>query len=594
MKSKKVIIFFIIVFGVCLILFTSIFIYLRNINIYEPFFIKITGVNTQEAKSVKIISISPLNREQLVPYDELNNLWWVNEYYYHKSINLTINDTLLKKVKEITLNFRYSKKVLKTKDLVLLFKGKTGSVYLLSNKIRDCGSNEKLVTKMIFRYANEIKISAISFLFIIIFLFNKKNIKSKLKKIFLTYPRLLQWLKTISFSVIIANSIFFGYLLFVRNVTSYYTSMSFILVAGIFFLCSTIIIKKVIGISEKKSQKIKKIILIVLFIWLFIENILRCLGINMGYDEKITNYYSSGFVNSIVTDKKNPHLIVKEKYSSAVLNRKDYAYLMKYNAEGLRDVDHPVQKDSNELRIICLGNSFTEGAGAPQDSTWPKLFETKLSNVEKRKVTVFNAGVSGADPFFEYMLLNERMLKYKPDIVMLALGSTDFNFYRFRGGFERFTPSGFHYRQEPAWGKLYAISHLFRYFLNNILLYKDLLSPIDYKIDSIKAKRDIEGCIRQFYHLSLKNNFKLIVIFIDDNYGDRYIPVINKMKKENVIPIINLFEYNSSIEKLTPFSRRNYYWPNDGHCNSKGYDLFSKGILWNLDRMGIIDSMKKE
>ena len=33
------------------------------------------------------------------------------------------------------------------------------------------------------------------------------------------------------------------------------------------------------------------------------------------------------------------------------------------NSLGLRDIEHPIAKDSNEIRVMGIGDSFTEGVG---------------------------------------------------------------------------------------------------------------------------------------------------------------------------------------------------------------------------------------
>jgi lysophospholipase L1-like esterase len=330
--------------------------------------------------------------------------------------------------------------------------------------------------------------------------------------------------------------------------------------------------------------------------WFFSENFLRFFNINESYNEKLTGTYSSGFIVNNKIDKNNPHLCVRNKNSSFIEGREEFSYIMKYNSEGLRDVEHNIQRVEKEYRIICLGNSYTEGIGTPADSTWPKLLEEKLNKSSKRRIEVFNAGISGSDPFFEFMLLKEKMLKYRPNIVLVALGSSDFNFYRFRGGFERFTRDGYHYRKGPKWERFYALSYVFRFFLNDIFHYKHkfLLSPTDYKFDSIKADRDIENCVFRFNELAKKEKFKLIMMLIDDKGGERYSFLIKKLKKENTISVINLIEYNKNNEKLSKEDLEKYYWPIDGHCKPTGYELMAKGVYWNLNKMGIIDSINKE
>ena len=210
-----------------------------------------------------------------------------------------------------------------------------------------------------------------------------------------------------------------------------------------------------------------------------------------------------------------------------------------------------------------------------------------------RKISVFNAGVSSSDPFFEYALLKEKLLKYNPDFVLLSLGSSDLDFYRFRGGFERFTPEGLCYRKAPKWEKLYAVSFITRLIINKVFNYKYFLSPSEYKKDSILALDDTEKCISEFQKLAIQNDFSLIIVFIDDGRLG-YKSIISKLKEQKILPVIDLFDYSKNVEHIDEKSRRTYYWPVDEHCNSMGYAMFARGIEWNFKNMGIMDHLLKE
>lgn len=590
LTKRRKIIFSIILFGLLITVFSACLIYLRNINIYNPFSISFTGISLQDSKLIKVYSISPINRENPLQYEEVNNYWRTFDDSFHKSIKIILPDTLAEKIKYILITIDNQKKIITVKDLIVVQKSVKEHQYILPANISD----EKSFFKVIKKIGPKYKTTILYFILAIVLLFIVLYIGIKLKKKELSKKTVLRWTKTFVFSIIIAFGIFYGYLLFNLFVASYITSVLFILLSCILLWYLAKIIIKIFGISVKHSGTINKVALLFLLIWFCTETTLRVMDINKSYNEKLTNYYSSGFINKSQKDEQNPHLFVLKKNSSYYDQNKEFTYEIKTNADGLRDIDHPIEKEKNEYRIICLGNSYTEGVGTPQDSTWPRLLEDNLKNITNKKISVFNAGISGYDPFFEYMLLNERMLKYKPDLVLVALGSSDFNFYRFRGGFERFTADGFHYRKGPWWEKLYAISYIFRFYLNNVLhyKYKYLQSPSDYRADSIKADKDIENCVARFYQLSLKEKFKLAIIFIDDRGGERYAYLINKLNKENIIPVIDLTEYNKNIEKLNPSDLNAYFWPIDKHCKSGGYELYSKGIMWNFKKMGIIDSLK--
>lgn len=397
--------------------------------------------------------------------------------------------------------------------------------------------------------------------------------------------------RTVIFSVFFALLLFYGYLLILYTISSVITATLFIV---LLFLIGTFLIsllKRLTILSESKVKWLKTLLFSIVIIWSYSEVTLRFLGANMSYNERNGFYYSSGFKENPIVNPEDTFLYINEKYRCYYQNRKEFSFVNKCNGEGLRDIDHPVSKPKNEYRIICIGNSFTEGAGAAQDSTWPKMLEKKFENSSKKNVVVFNAGKSGSDPFFEFMLLKKRLLKYKPDIVILSLGYSDFGFYRLRGGFERFSSRGLEFRKGPWWEFFYAVSYNFRCFINNVLLFRDFMSPTEYKTDSIRAENDIYSCISEFQGLALKHNFNLVVFFIDDGDEDKYKNIKIKLKKESTIPFIDQREYFDVIEKISKAKHKTLYWSRDGHCNSKGYQMFANGVFWGLTKIGVPDSI---
>jgi hypothetical protein len=74
-----------------------------------------------------------------------------------------------------------------------------------------------------------------------------------------------------------------------------------------------------------------------------------------------------------------------------------------------------VEKAPGEYRLIALGDSFTEGVGTSYDMTWLKVVEARLATaMPDRTFVAYNAGVSGSDPWFAYMLLRESCSRIAP------------------------------------------------------------------------------------------------------------------------------------------------------------------------------------
>ncbi|MGM0650804.1 MAG: hypothetical protein ACQES1_09905, partial [Bacteroidota bacterium] len=346
-------------------------------------------------------------------------------------------------------------------------------------------------------------------------------------------------------------------------------------------------------------KNIKLGLCIVFLMVVSFEFILRANDINATSNEQNGLRYLSGFyqmyINKIYDQKSPPRLFFKKAHMG---KNKDFTYIThefnySYNFDNklFGGMLHESKNKQNEYRIICLGHSFTMGIGAPKDSTYPVLLQHKFNHLKTNEnISVFNAGVGGSDVFYEYQLLKDRLLQFNPDMVLLSLGSSDYTFYNFRGGFERFTHDGIKYRKPPSWEKFYAVSYIFRFIVNDLMDYHGFFSEREYMLLQKAASKDIYDCIFRFKMLAEKHHFKLILVFIDDR-ETKCFPLMHKTKEEIKIPVIDLFEYSNDVLDLSKEEKDKLYWRNDGHCNSNGYQMFADGIYYNLEKMGIIDSL---
>ncbi len=150
--------------------------------------------------------------------------------------------------------------------------------------------------------------------------------------------------------------------------------------------------------------------------------------------------------------------------SSFEFDNRDFKYPYKINSLGFRGEEIQTDVPDSVNHIIVLGDSFAEGAGAPADSSWPELLQIFLDSAGILN-EVTNAGISGSDPFFEYVFYRDKLKSVHPDYLIVSINSTDIQDYILRGGFERFhDDSSTHYRKGPWYEFLYINSHLVRAF----------------------------------------------------------------------------------------------------------------------------------
>ncbi len=74
--------------------------------------------------------------------------------------------------------------------------------------------------------------------------------------------------------------------------------------------------------------------------------------------------------------------------------------------------------------ILVFGDSLSAGYGLRLDEAWPALLERKLAT-EKLRYSVVNASISGETTSGGRSRLATALAKYKPAVVIIALGAND-------------------------------------------------------------------------------------------------------------------------------------------------------------------------
>ncbi|MDD3875211.1 MAG: SGNH/GDSL hydrolase family protein [Bacteroidales bacterium] len=317
-------------------------------------------------------------------------------------------------------------------------------------------------------------------------------------------------------------------------------------------------------------------------IWFVFEIILRFSSLKTT-SEKASGYYF--FPNNVFT---NSWYFTHKNNSSFGFSIPEFSYYRKTNSMGLCDEEPYSKNDTNELLIIGLGDSFTEGVGTNADSTWLKVLEHRLASKQTKKVRTINAGISGSDPIFEYMLLKDKLLVFKPDIVILAVGY-ELEEISARGGNERFIGNG-----QLKYKELNFSDYLFSLFYTYRLIYYKLLIPNGFQEGKrAKAVQELIVCLNDFAILSEENNFKFLIVIYPQIHEvfmgkyDYWQEIIPQIKKD--FPIVDLLDYYSKELKITGEELSNYYWLNDGHHNEEGYSAFAKGVEKGLLDAGMIE-----
>jgi hypothetical protein len=152
-------------------------------------------------------------------------------------------------------------------------------------------------------------------------------------------------------------------------------------------------------------------------------------------------------------------------------DRKEFNYKYLINECGCFDIGCHKEISPGKLKILCMGDSFTMGVGAPYLESYPRILQTVLANIGIA-AEVKNCGIGGASPDPQLVLLKRLINKESLDVdlVIYGLHSSDLdNMIQIKSSHPWF---------ETILGtnlSLYGMSHTFRYICHQYLGYEENL-----------------------------------------------------------------------------------------------------------------------
>lgn len=268
------------------------------------------------------------------------------------------------------------------------------------------------------------------------------------------------------------------------------------------------------------------------------------------------------------------------------LNSSEFSYHRVTNSLGFADKEWSKSKGSN-MRLITLGDSFTEGDGAPADSSFPAQLQQLLNKrTDSIRWEVLNAGTCGSDPVFDYKKLSGLLLTYKPDVVLQTVSTNDFmgDIAR-RGGFERFKPDGT-VRCKPLhfWFYPSAISNIVRFAIRVIEYTKNLPSA-EAKEEDLKLVE--EQLISRYIQIAHVNRFKLVFVIMpgsNEVAAGKYNYNFEKLKArlQGHGQVVDLLPYYLQRIQHTNKDVSDFYWKKNKHHNPAGYRMMAECIAQQL------------
>ena len=97
------------------------------------------------------------------------------------------------------------------------------------------------------------------------------------------------------------------------------------------------------------------------------------------------------------------------------------------NDKGFRNErNFPYQKEKNLIRVLALGDSFTQGFEVRQDYTYSSITEKYLIS-KGIEAEVINTGISGFSTAEELIFMENEGFKYNPDYVLVGFYANDYD-----------------------------------------------------------------------------------------------------------------------------------------------------------------------
>jgi lysophospholipase L1-like esterase len=297
------------------------------------------------------------------------------------------------------------------------------------------------------------------------------------------------------------------------------------------------------------------------------------------YSEERSGYYRSPF-----DPEPDNYYHVYHCGDTLTVKAPEFSFLTRYNSLGFLGNEWREAKDSTRLRIITIGDSFTEGDGAPMDSCYPALMQKVLGE----NIEVLNAGVRGSDPVFGIKNFEDRLLNFQPDVVIQAVSENDVLFDMcIRGGYERFQrDSTVKFNSSPWWESIYAMSYVSRLFFH--AFDYDMATPCgSIKNPAFIANQNLllQEVFDRYEKIAATNNIKVLFMFYPTKFEvfrDAYDFDFSQAKKHlETLPhvsYVDLLPCYRSVIKSEGKKAADYYWIIDGHHNSTGYKMMAECI----------------
>lgn len=298
---------------------------------------------------------------------------------------------------------------------------------------------------------------------------------------------------------------------------------------------------------------------------------------------------------------------------------REYRVLVEINQFGLVGPETTLEKPAGTFRIAFVGDSLTEAFQVNPEASFSRLVERRLNDLAgDKKIETLNFGVTSYGTIKELYILENEVLKFKPDLVVLGLFiGNDFanNLEEKVNSQAQFTP----WQTIKNWKKLWWRNHstAYRWFLEKKarlnFSWKNLggqarnqsFVPVgygpgsifgeNYSVETQLAMAKTQGYFKKIKNVAVEHQVPVLILILpskeqvhemlrapDDRNLDWEKPhkILKEfLIKENVLYLDTLPIFQSWA-KINPKGLA--FFKFDGHPNETGHWLIAKGLLGYL------------
>jgi len=205
-------------------------------------------------------------------------------------------------------------------------------------------------------------------------------------------------------------------------------------------------------------------------------------------------------------------------------------------------------------------------------------------------ITTINAGISGSDIIYQWVLLKEKLVELNPDLLIFEINTSDIIDVIVRGGMERYIGDSIvTFKDPPFFEPFYAASFIFRHVLHDVFDYGFLLVPADeMEGEQLKAIDLINRVLLEIKGYTDQRGIKFLLVLnpwevdiTNKAYSIRNFSEITKGIKDISLDLLQYYLSTNSINEENSFE---YYWEIDLHYKPKGYWQMGETIASEIDK----------